>query len=130
MAIKIQTKQTSIPVVLGDLTFHFDVTDESLANFRKNAEEVKKELEEGLKDIDESNEEKAMEQIKDILRRGYSVVLGEDSFDKIYEMSPSVFVVMEYFVQIIEGIEEEIRNLGHNPSAQEKAKKYLQKKKK
>lgn len=123
MAIKIQTKKTSIPVELGDLKFGFDVTDESIKKFRENAIEIQKEL--AVLDINDDN---ALDVTKDILKRGYDLILGDGAFDKVYEMSPSVVIVMDYFVQIIEGIGSELKKMGFNPSAQEKARKYLSKK--
>jgi len=57
-------------------------------------------------------------------------MLGEGAFEKIYKLSPSVIYCMEYFKQIVEGIEEELRAMGFVESQAEKAKKYLQAKKK
>ncbi|MEK0285916.1 hypothetical protein [Caldifermentibacillus hisashii] len=127
MAIKIQTQKPEIPVEIGDLKFSFDVSDESIKKFREEAIKVQKELE-NLAISD--NEDKALEQAKEVLKRGFEVMLGKDSFEKIYEISPSVIVCMDYFIQLAGGIEEELRNMGFSKSQQELAKKYIQSKKK
>lgn len=127
MAITIQTQKPEIPVEIGDLEFSFDVSDESIKKFREEAIKVQKELE-NLAISD--NEDKALEQAKEVLKRGFEVMLGKDSFEKIYEISPSVIVCMDYFIQLAGGIEEELRNMGFSKSQQELAKKYIQSKKK
>lgn len=127
MAIKIQTQKPEIPVEIGDLKFSFDVTDESIKKFREEAIKVQKELE-NLAISD--NEDKALEQAKEVLKRGFEVMLGKDSFEKIYEISPSVIVCMDYFIQLAGGIEEELRNMGFSQSQQDLAKKYIRSKKK
>lgn len=127
MAIKIQTQIPEIPVEIGDLKFSFDVSDESIKKFREEAIKVQKELE-NLAISD--NEDKALEQAKEVLKRGFEVMLGKDSFEKIYEISPSVIVCMDYFIQLAGGIEEELRNMGFSQSQQDLAKKYIRSKKK
>lgn len=127
MAIKIQTKQTSIPVEIGDLKFDFDVTDESVKNFHKNAENIQKEIE----NIDlNTDDENSFEQAKEVLDRGFTVMLGEGTFDKIYEMSPSLMICLQYLQAIGDGLYEEFDKMGFGESAQEKAKKYIQNKNK
>ncbi|MBM4762706.1 DUF6673 family protein [Bacillus sp. B15-48] len=124
MAIKIQTQKPEIPVEIGDLTFAFNVSDESVKKFRDEAVKVQKELENiAISD----DEDKAIEQSKEVLKRGFNIMLGDGAFEKVYDISPSVMICMQYFVQLAEGIEQELRNMGFNESQQEKAKKYLMK---
>lgn len=127
MAIKIQTKQTSIPIVLGDIELSFDVSDDSVLTFRKEGAKIQKELENISisKDDDE-----ALRQARSVLERGFSLFFGEGSFDKVYKISPSVIICLEYFTQIHEALEIELNKLGYSLTAQEKAQKYLQNKKK
>lgn len=127
MAIKIQTQKAEIPVELGDLTFAFDVSDESVKQFRENAVKLQKELE-SLQVNEE--DDKVIAEAKDILNRGFTIMLGEGAFEKIYKLSPSVVIVMSYFTQIAEGIAEELDKMGLSESQATKAKKYLAKKKK
>jgi|SRR5690625_438716 len=126
MTIKIQTQLTYIPVYLGDLELRFDVSDDSVINFRQEALNIKKEMDE----IEvSSNQDEALEQAKNALKRGFDTFFGEGTFEKVYELSPSVFIVMEYFKQITSALEKELRNRGFNPSTEEKAQKYLSDKK-
>lgn len=126
MAIIIQTEQPVIPVQLGALAFEFNVSDESVKDFRKNALKTQKELE----SLSISNDdEQSLEQAKDVLRRGFDLMLGEGAFDQIYKQTPSVVIVMKYLAQIGEGIAEELNKMGFTESQQEKAKKYLASKK-
>lgn len=126
MAIKIQTKKPEIPVEIGDLKFSFDVSDESIKKFRNEAIKVQKELEEiAISD----NDDQALEQAKDALKRGFEIMLGEGSFKKIYDISPSLVLCIQYFVQIAIGIEEELKNMGFSQSQKDLAKKYLAQKK-
>lgn len=127
MAIKIQTKTTKIPVVIGDLEFEFDTSDESIKNFDKSATEVMKELDKIKVD---QEDETSVEAVKDVLKRGFDLFLGDGAFDKIYEVSPSVVIVMQYFEQVAEGITEELNKMNLIQTSEEKVQKYLQHKKK
>lgn len=121
MAIKIQEKQTEIPVEIGTLNFSFELTDESIIAFRKNALATQKGLE--SLQIDESeDEEKVLQKAKDVLKKGFDLFLGEGAFDKIYAMTPSVSRLGNYFLQLVDGVSEEIENLGIND---ERAQKYI-----
>lgn len=126
LAIKIQTKKPEIPIEIGDLRFVFDVSDKSIKQFRNNALEVQKEFH----SITIEDDEKAIEQAKAVLKRGFEMILGDGAFEKIYDLSPSVMIAMQYFVQLAEGIEQELRNMGFSETQQETAKKYLAKSKK
>jgi len=121
LAIKIEKKQTEIPIEIGDLKFAFDVTDESIKNFRENAIKIQMELE-GL----ENKEDENLELSKDILRKGFDLMLGEGAFEKIYQMTPSIPYLLNYFIQLVDGLTEEINDIG---AIQERANKYLRKKK-
>lgn len=127
MAIKIQTKQTGIPIEIGEHTFYFDTSDESIANFHNNYEKVMKDLD--SINVEGANIPETLEASKGVLKKGFDLFLGEGAFEKIYKMSPSVTIIMQYFVQIAEGIEEEL-NERVGVSQQEKAKKYAKSKKK
>lgn len=126
MAIKIQTEKPEIPVEIGYLKFSFDLSDESIKKFRKEALEVQKEFHSIT--VSEDDEE-ALEQAKSVLKRGFELILGEGAFEKIYDMSPSVMTCMNYFVQLEEGIEQELKERGISQDQVEKAKKYIRNKK-
>lgn len=122
MAIIIQTEKPVIPIHLGDLDFEFNVSDESVKKFRRDAARIQTELE-ALNVSDD--DEQALEQAKDVLRRGFELMLGNGAFDAVYKLSPSVVIVMKYLAQIGEGIAVELEKMGFAESQQEKAQKYL-----
>lgn len=111
---------------IGELKFTFDVSDESIKNFREEALRIQKEFHEIGPDVDD---EKALEQAKAVLKKGFDMMLGEGAFEKIYELSPSVMICAQYFAQIVQGIEVELQNMGFSESQQEIAQKYIRKKK-
>jgi len=110
MAIKIQTKQTYVPVILGDLELKFDISDESILKLEKSAGKIKSELEKVK--ITSKNEEEAFEKSKQALKKGYDFLFGEGTFEKVYELSPSVAICAEYFEQIALGLFEELEKRG------------------
>lgn len=127
MAIKIQTQRTSIPVEIGELEFEFKTTDENIAAFRKKAEEISKDLQ----NIEPSGtDDEILEQTKDVLRQGYDLILGDGAFDQIYEQTPSVMNLANYFMQLSDGINEELGNMGLTETQHDKVQKYLKNKKK
>jgi len=121
MAIKIRTQQTYIPIQLGDLELKFDVSDESIANFRKEAIRVQKELE----NMSVKDGEEAQKQAKEVLKRGFNLMFSDGTFEQVYNISPSTIVVMDYFAAITDGISEELNKRGFRESQKDKAKKYL-----
>lgn len=127
MAIKIQTQKPEIPVEIGDLKFSFDVSDESIKRFKDEALKAQKEFH--SINIDE-DDDKALEKAKEVIKRGYETILGKGAFEKIYELSPSVMICMQYFVQIVQGINKELQSMGFSQSQQDLAKKYIRSKKK
>ncbi|GGE47618.1 hypothetical protein GCM10011391_28000 [Pullulanibacillus camelliae] len=122
MAIKIQEKKPEIPVEIGKLNFAFTVTDESVAAFRKNAIAAQKEFD---KMKESENDEKSLERAKYVLQRSFDMILGQGAFKKIYDMTPSVAYLLDYFIQLVEGLSEELKDLGID---QEQTKKYIRKK--
>jgi len=125
MAIKIQTKQTYVPVILGDLELKFDISDESILKLEKSAGKVKSELEKVK--VTSKNEEEALEKSKQALKKGYDFLFGEGTFEKVYELSPSVAICAEYFEQIALGLFEELEKRGFSKTTQSKVQKYLNK---
>lgn len=118
--IKIQLENPAIPVEIGKLKFEFDTSDESIQAFRQIATTFQGELEKV-----ETAEGDEFEKAKDILRRGFDLMLGEGSFEKIYEQTPSVLSVTKYFVQLTQSITEQINKMGLSESQQQKAQKYV-----
>lgn len=129
MAIKIQTQDTFIPIELGDLTLKFHVTDESVINFRKEAIRLQEELEK-FSNSESDDDEELLNRAKKALKHGLDTFFGDGAFEKVYDISPSVVIVMNYFEQMVEGITQELNKMGMSESQAEKAKKYLRNKKK
>jgi hypothetical protein len=125
MTIKIQIETAAIPVEIGKLKLEFNTSDESILAFRKSALTFKDELEHIA-----ITEDDDMEGAKDIVRRGFDLMLGEGAFEKIYEQTPSVILVTKYFVQLTESISEKLNEMGLTESQKQKAQKYIQSKKK
>lgn len=125
MAIVIQEKKPEIPVEIGKLKFKFLVTDESVKDFRIKGTHIKQELE--TMKIDE-DDERAIEQIKEVLQKGFDLMLGKGAFEQIYEMTPSVMYLTGYFVQLSNGLHEELISIGAYDAVQKKAQKYMRNK--
>lgn len=127
MAIKIEEKKPEIPIEIGPLEFKFLVTDDSVLKFRKEAVLIQQELE---KVEVEENEEKALEQVRNALEQGFNLILGDGAFEKVYELTPSVPYLMNYFIQLTDGLHQELKNLRAYKAIDERAKRYKKKKKK
>lgn len=121
MTIKIQTKTHVIPIEVGDIKLSFDMSDENLDKLFDSEHEIMN----TLSKVDKNDFEAQKKAIKKIIDE----MLGEGSFDKLYDLTPSVFIVVEYFMQIAQGLKEEInKRLGNDNLS--KAKKYLDAKEK
>ena len=122
MAIRIEEQKPEIPVEIGELKFSFKVTDEAVLEFRKNALEVAKKL----NNIElKEGEEEALKATQDALRHGFDAILGEGAYNKLYEMTPSVVLLMRYFEQLAAGLSDELKALGLSNAIDKRAKKYL-----
>src|SRR5690625_4360644 len=122
MTIKIQTKTTQIPIEFDDkLTLYFDMSDDNIDRLFKAQKTFEKEISE----IDNDD----IDGLKEMLRKAYTLFLGEEAFDKLYELSPSVVILTNYFWSIVEGLQEEIEKRAGQTQMQ-KVEKYLQQKNK
>lgn len=122
MAIRIEEQKLEIPVEIGELKFSFKVTDEAVLGFRKNALEVA----EKLNSIErKGGEEESLKVAQDALRHGFDAILGEGAYNKLYEMTPSVVLLMRYFEQLVAGLSDELKALGFSNALDKRAKKYL-----
>ncbi|GEN30232.1 hypothetical protein HNQ35_000065 [Cerasibacillus quisquiliarum] len=121
MAIKIQTQTHVIPIEIGDVKLEFDMSDENIKRLFDSENEIMKKISE----VDSNDFDAQKKAIKEII----DATLGDGSFDKLYNLSPSVFIVVEYFMQIAQGLKEEInKRLGNDNLS--KAQKYLEAKEK
>nr|WP_315528425.1 hypothetical protein [Carnobacterium maltaromaticum] len=127
MAIKIQTKNTVIPIEIGELEFSFDATDENVKKFRKSYLSMKNEfieLQEKLKK--DEDEELADAESKGIIKRAFDSNLGEGAFEKIFNITPSLYALTGYYIELTNCLFEELAEL---TQVKKKAKtaKYLKK---
>lgn len=110
-----------IPIEIGDVKLGFDMSDENLQKLFDAEHDIMKKIDE----VDKNDFEGQKEAIKEII----DALLGDGSFDKLYKLSPSVFIVVEYFMQIAQGLKEEVnKRLGNDNLS--KAQKYLEAKEK
>jgi hypothetical protein len=111
MAIKINTRETSIPVEVGNLHFKYSITDESKLSLRNNLSTMQKEIEKMKEEIETSNNmtyEKELERSKSVVKDAVNAILGTGAFEQLYQVSPSIEIIMSYFIQIITGLLNEI----------------------
>lgn len=121
MAIKIQTRQTGIPVFIGDLQFNFDTSDTSIEALLSNHQKVVDEIS-NIKEGDDEGAKKA-------LKKGFDLLLGEGSFKKVYNQTPSTIECTRQLFELLQGISQEFSSL-NGMTQQEKAQKYLKAKNK
>lgn len=120
--IKINVEKTAIPIEIGDLMFEFDITDKAIDKFRENALSV----EQDLMSLDaDQYDNKDLGQVKEVLRKGYDTLLGVGAFDQVYKLSPSVSVMMNYFIQITDGIQQQMSERVKYRSEQSKERSYF-----
>lgn len=99
--IKVQKNYIDIPFVddkTGEtiLELKFELSDEKAMELIKIREELA------------DKEVKDYEGLKDGIKTMVDGLLGEGSFDKMFEITPVVKIVFQYFLAICEGITEEL----------------------
>lgn len=112
--IKIDLKKPSIPIDFGEVEIHFYMDDaaiDRLMNFNVTEEIEKIQIkfskykEEGtLKE----KESQMVDEMRDALTLVYDDFFGEGTFQKIYEVYPSVLVLIEGLQAVMEELPEEI----------------------
>lgn len=121
MVIKIQTRQTGIPVFIGDLQFNFDTSDTSIEALLGNHQKVVDEIS-NIKEGDDEGAKKA-------LKKGFDLLLGDGSFKKVYNQTPSTIECTRQLFELLQGISQEFSSL-NGMTQQEKVQKYLKAKNK
>lgn len=121
MVIKIQTRQTGIPVEIGELQFYFDTSDTSIKALLDNHQKVVDEIS-NIKEGDDEGAKKA-------LKKGFDLLLGDGAFKKIYAQSSSTIECTRQLFELLQGIAQELGPL-NGLSQQEKVQKYLKAKNK
>lgn len=127
--VKIQVRETTLPIEIGEHHFSIDVSKTGIVSFkeavRRYAEKTqaislkiennKLKYETGEKQI-----EKALEQV-------INELLGEGAFKKLFELSPNYKLISEYYVSICAVVTDELAQQGtrYGKEYEEKLKLYL-----
>ncbi|MGF1918795.1 hypothetical protein [Enterococcus faecalis] len=105
--IQLRKNTIDIPFINVDgteaFTLHFEKTDENI----KRIQNTEKELKILAKEI-EGKEEADLEDAKGFLKKTIDSILGDGSFQQLYDANPFVATVTVYFYQIALGIKEEL----------------------
>lgn len=109
--IQIKSNKIEIPFQDADenvvMTLWFDKGDEPLKRLEKEFEKIQK-IEKTYKGNEYETIDAALEKGKESIKRVADSLFGEGSFDKLYELNPSIYVVTDYIYQIAIGIKEEL----------------------
>ena len=106
MAIKVNLKSTIIPVEIGDMKFEVKLDEERHQSFAKK-------LQIFLEEMAQLSQEKEddLEHLKSMFRVVHDALLGEGSFDMVYNAMPNLRLVENTFSQVIIGLDKELRSL-------------------
>ena len=107
MAINIQTIDTIIPVTIGKLNFEIDTSDKSTKIIREKAQKMEVKIKE-IEELLEIDEEQAEAEIEAYLQQSFDDLLGRSAFEMIYAQTPSIHAIAKYFVQLVQGLEQEM----------------------
>lgn len=125
MAKVIKIRQNYIPVLFeddnGELKheLRFYKTDDNIERLTKIGPTIEK----LQKDIqkNEENGNVTLKQAKKLLKESMNGIFGEGSFEKLYKINPSVFIVVEYYILAIGAVVEELDEIGNTAELE----KYL-----
>lgn len=108
-AIKLVTTKIEIPFLDKDgkeaLKLHFDRSDENVERLYTNFESLKERAEEH-----QNSNEESLASMREFLKDTTDSMLGEGSFDLIYDLTPSLNIIAVYLYQIAIGIKEELES--------------------
>lgn len=106
----IQLRKTTIDIPFLDdkgneqLVLHFDRSDENIKRLYASFDDIQNKA----KAFEKENYEDDFEEATAFVKETMDSILGEGSFDKVYALSPSIFIVVTYFYQLAIGIKEEL----------------------
>ncbi|MFL8888695.1 hypothetical protein [Helcococcus kunzii] len=83
-------------------TLYFDKSDKNVGRFMKKYKDIQKMQVDGADNYD-------VDKIKDEIKEYMNDIFGEDSFDKLYSLNPSILIVATYFLEMSMEIQETIR---------------------
>lgn len=113
-AIRLVKNTIDIPFVDDEdnviYTLHFDRTDENRKKLMKSIKELEKQyskLDAKAKSKKEDADEAFFDEATAFVKKTTDDLLGEGSFDKMFEINPFIEAVAKYLYQIMIGIKEE-----------------------
>jgi len=109
MAIKIDIKKTIIPVEIGELEFEFDLGDKNMKEVEKKAKEMEVKATK-FENLTDEESEVAEAEAQSFIKESFDYLLGAEAFEKIYEQTPNISFLADYFLQLVEGIGNEVNN--------------------
>lgn len=80
-------------------TLYFDKSDDAMQRMLKQGEKVTSSAK-----IADTEDQDQIERTRVVLKEAYDDIFGEGSFDKIYKINPSVAIMTNYLVEIMNGI--------------------------
>lgn len=128
-ALEINVARTGFPVIIAGHKFFFDSSPEHLIEVQKNYEAFEKEVD----SIEGPNEDDAnsldLEPYKELLAKGYDVMLGEGTFDTLYADIPDVNAWLNAFFDLYNGIADQLDEFKEEQTknSQRLKQKYLKK---
>ena len=91
------------------LTLWFDKGDEPLKKLEKEFEKIK-ETQKELEIVGDDDFESSFDKSKESIKQATDVLFGIGSFEKLYDLNPSISIVADYVYQIAIGIKEELES--------------------
>lgn len=124
--LKINVERTGFPIELAGNEFFFDCSTEHIKEYEDKFAAVGPQLEK-LEQGDDT-----VEDYKKALEIGYDAMLGEGTFEKLYESVPDVIAWVNAFFSLSEGIAQKVAEVQKEQSSKsdELKKQYLNKKNK
>lgn len=121
MVIKINTVKAGTPVEIGELHFIFDTSDNALQKLEVAAENFVADMAK-IKGND-------LEAVKEVLKNGYDLILGEGAFEQIYQQTPSVTQCVNILEELCNSLTADLQTAGNKNTQQAKVEHYLNQKK-
>ena len=106
--ILLKKNQIEIPFQDADgktlLTLWFDKSDEPMKRLEKEFDKMKKSV------AKMTEETTTFEDSKIMVEDAVSALFGPSAFEKLYELNPSLYIIVDYLNQISIGIKEELES--------------------
>lgn len=132
MTVVIKQKSAIIPIIFtGDdgktvHKFEYNATDEKLESFEKFAKKAQNDAKNIGQKLDNLTQKESYKVASEELRKYFDELCGFGAFDELYDESKNLIIVLGYLYPILDGVFEEIKQLGYEPEQNNISKKYLQ----